>query len=92
MKITKKRDTGGLWIYYDFKGKFIKGTVWWDGSGYLEGKEYFSESGKHEDRVREIEDRVREIENLVGFYNAALKELKQFDKKLKFSAAEKRGD
>ena len=40
MKITKKRDTSGLGSYYNFKGKFIEGTVWWDGSGYLKGKEY----------------------------------------------------
>lgn len=85
MKIIKKRDTSGLGSYYDFKGKFIEGAVWWDGSGYLKGKEYFSESGTHEDRIREIKD-------LVGFYNAALKELKQLDKKLKFSVAEKQGD
>lgn len=85
MKITKKRDSNGLGSYYKFTGKFVNGQVWWDGSGYLKGKEYFSESGTHEDRIREIED-------LVGFYNAALKELKQLDKKLKFSTAEKRGD
>lgn len=85
MKIIKKQDSNGLGSYYDFKGKFINGSVWWDGSGYLEGKKYFSESGTHEDRVREIE-------NLMGFYNAALKELKQLGKKLKFSAIEKRGE
>ena len=42
MKITKKRDSS-IGSYYEFNGKFIKGTVWYDGSGELISKnKYFS--------------------------------------------------
>lgn len=85
MKITKKRDSNGLGSYYKFTGKFVNGRVWWDGSGYIEGKSYFSESGTHEQRIQEIE-------NIIDSYRSALKELKQLKKKIKFSIAEKRGD
>ena len=85
MKITKKRDSNGLGSYYNFKGKLLSGTVWYDGSGEICAKDYYSDSGTHKQRVQEIE-------SFAKYYTSLLKELKQLDKKLKFSPAEKRGD
>lgn len=85
MKIIKKRDKTGLGSYYTFKGKFVQGTVWYDGSGEFYNKRIYMNSGTHDSKVKEVESKVK-------LYSNVLRELKQLNPKIKFSRAEKRGE
>lgn len=75
MKVTKHKDK------ISFKSKLTRGSIYEDGSGYLEVKSpkyirnshYIDESGKHSDRVNDIR-------LLANFYTRAYNELLKLNK------------